>query len=131
MKYFSKESTDYTPLPEGAHRVVCSGFIDLGMQDVFGKNKPQFLLRLEFPDCRIEQEMDGQRVSRPEVKYQFYTSSLNQKSNLRRDLEGILARGMTKQKLENGYDTTSLLGKAWQVTIIHDHSGDPLRWKTF
>ena len=123
MKYVSREKSDYIPIPEGAHSIVCSSFIDLGKQEAFGATKPQFLLRLEFPDSRVEREKNGQKVSEPMVKYQFYTNSLNKKANLRRDLEGILARGLTKDELADGYNTPDLVGKAWQVSIIHDHSG--------
>jgi hypothetical protein len=68
MKYVSKEKSDYQPSPEGPHRVVCSAFIDLGMQEAFGAVKPQFLLRLEFPDSRVDREKNGQKVSEPMVK---------------------------------------------------------------
>ena len=129
MKYVSKEKNDYTPIPEGAHKVVCSAFIDLGMQEAFGATKPQFLLRLEVPDSRVDREKNGQQVSEPMVKWQFYTNSLNKKSNLRRDLEGILARGLTKDELAEGYNAPDLVGKAWQVSIIHDHSGESVKDK--
>ena len=129
MNYISKEKSDYKPIPEGAHRVVCSGFVDAGMQEAFGAVKPQFLLRLEFPDSRVDRAVNGKQVSEPMVKWQFYTNSLNKKANLRRDLEGILARGLTKDELEGSYNTPDLVGKAWQVSIIHDHSGDSVKDK--
>jgi hypothetical protein len=129
MKYTSKEKSEYKPIPEGSHRVVCSAFIDIGMQEAFDAVKPQFLLRLEFPDSRVDRAVNGKQVSEPMVKWQFYTNSLNKKANLRRDLEGILARGLTKDELADGYNTPDLVGKAWQVSIIHDHSVDSVKDK--
>jgi hypothetical protein len=129
MKYTSKEKSDYKPIPEGSYRVVCSAFVDLGMQEAFGAVKPQFLLRLEFPDARVDRAVDGKPVSEPMTKWQFYTNSLNKKANLRRDLEGILARGLTKEELADGYNTPDLVGSAWQASIIHDHSGDSVKDK--
>lgn len=129
MRYTSKEKSDYKPIPEGSHRIVCSGFIDLGLQEAFGAVKPQFLLRLECPGSRFDRAVNGAQVNEPMVKWQFYTNSLNKKSNLRRDLEGILARGLTKDELADGYNTPDLVGKAWQVSIIHDHSGESVKDK--
>jgi hypothetical protein len=129
MRYTSKEKSDYKPIPEGSHRVVCSAFIDIGMQEAFDAVKPQFLLRLEFPDSRVDRVVDGKQVNEPMVKWQFYTNSLNKKANLRRDLEGILARGLTKDELADGYNAPDLVGNAWQVSIIHDHSGDSVKDK--
>jgi hypothetical protein len=129
MKYKSKEKSDYTPIPEGPHHVVCSAFVDVGMQEAFGAVKPQFLLRLEFPGSRFDRAVNGVQVNEPMVKWQFYTNSLNKKANLRRDLEGILARGLTKDELADGYNTPDLVGKAWQVSIIHDNSGDSVKDK--
>jgi hypothetical protein len=128
MKYTSKEKSDYKPIPEGSHRVVCSAFVDVGKQEGFGAVKPQFLLRLEFPDSRADRAVNGKPVSEPMVKWAFYTNSLNKKANLRRDLEGILGRGLTKSELEN-FNVPELVGKAWQVNIIHDHSGDSVKDK--
>jgi hypothetical protein len=129
MNYTSKEKSDYKPIPEGAHRVVCSAFVDVGKQEAFGAVKPQFLLRLEFPDSRVDRAVDGKQVSEPMTKWQYYTNSLNKKANLRRDIEGILARGLTKEELADGYNTPDLVGKAWQASIIHDHSGDSVKDK--
>jgi hypothetical protein len=63
------------------------------------------------------------------TKWQFYTNSLNKKANLRRDLEGILARGLTKEELADGYNAPDLVGNAWQVSVIHNHSGDSVKDK--
>ena len=128
MSFTAKEKSDYKPIPEGNHRAVCSALIDLGMQDAFGAFKPQLLLRFEFPDQRVDRAKDGEQVSEPMTKYQFYTNSLNAKANLRRDLEGWRGKGFTTEEL-GGFDVRSILGHACQISIIHDHSGDRVKDK--
>lgn len=128
MSFTATEKSDYQPIPEGTHRAVCSALIDLGHQEAFGTIKPQLLMRFEFPDCRVSRERDGQEVSEPMTKWQFYTNSLNRKANLRRDLESWRGRGFTKEELA-GFDVRNIVGHACQISIIHDHSGDQVRDK--
>jgi len=128
MSFTATDKSDYKPIPEGIHRAVCSALIDLGYQEAFGRIKPQLLMRFEFPDCRVNREMDGQQVSEPMIKWQFYTNSLNKKANLRRDLEGWRDRGFTKEELV-GFDVGNIVGHACQISIIHDHSGDQVKDK--
>jgi hypothetical protein len=125
----AKEQSDYTPIPEGTHSAVSSAVVSLGIQESpYGKPKWQLLIRFEFPDFRVEREVDGQKVSEPMVKWQFYTNSLHKESNLRRDLEGWRGKGFTSEELK-GFDVMNILGHACQVTIIHDHSGDRVKDK--
>jgi hypothetical protein len=115
MSFNSTEKSAYKPIPEGTHTAVCSALIDLGLQDAFGADKPQLLLRFEFPGHQVIR--DG--VSEPMVKWQFYTNSLNKKANLRRDLEGWRDRGFTAEELVR-FDVRSVVGHPCSISIIHD-----------
>jgi hypothetical protein len=128
MSFQTKEYSDYKLIPESTHKAVSSALVDLGLQDVFGTDKPQLLIRFEFPGVRDSREKNGEQVSGPMVKWQFYTNSLHKESNLRRDLENWRGKGFTKEEL-GGFDVRQVIGHACQISIIHDHSGDRTRDK--
>jgi hypothetical protein len=128
MSFTTREKSDYKPIPEGTHRAVPSAVVDLGLQDVFGAEKPQLAFRFEFPDVRINREKNGEQVSEPKVKWQSYTNSLNIKANLRRDLESWRGKGFTKEELD-GFDVRNIIGHACQISIVHDNSGDRVKDK--
>lgn len=121
MSLIAKEKSEYIPLPEGQYPAVISAVVDLGLQDCFGSPKHQLLIRYEIPGLRNEH--DG--LSEPRVKWQFYTLSLNNKANLRRDLERIRGKGFTREELD-GFDIMNILGSTCEIEIIHDYStGSP------
>ena len=128
MSLIAKERSEYIPIPEDQHRAVCSAIVSIGLQECFGAVKPQLVMRFEFPDLRVEREENGQKINEPRTKWQFYTLSLNNKANLRQDMESWRGKGFTKEELE-GFDVMTVLGHACQIQIIHDHSGDRIRDK--
>ena len=128
MSFFVKEKSEYIPIPEGPHRSVCSGIVSIGLQESFGATKHQLVMRFEFPDLRMFREEDGHKVNEPRYKWQFYSVTLNSKSNLRQDLERWLGRALTKDEL-NGFDVFTMLGRPCQIMIIHDSTGDRVKDK--
>ena len=52
----------------------------------------------------------------------FYTASLSEKANLRRDLEGWRGRAFTQEELL-GFDVFNVLGTHCQVNVIHNDKG--------
>ena len=52
----------------------------------------------------------------------FYTASLSEKANLRRDLEGWRGRAFTPEELK-GFDVFNVLGVPCQVTVTHNDKG--------
>jgi len=125
MSLIAREKSDYTPIPEGQYPAVISAVVDLGLQDCFGSVKPQILIRYEMPGLRS----DHNGGSEPASKWQFYTRSLNNMANLRRDSERILGRGFSKKELDGGFDLFEMLGCACEVQIVHDHSTGSIRDK--
>jgi len=97
--------------------------IDIGTQHgEYPPGKPnarnQIIVRWELPN-ELE-EFDG--VNKPLIVSKFYTNSLNEKANLRHDLESWRAKAFSTQELMK-LDLMSIIGKACTVSIVHTESG--------
>lgn len=114
---------DFTPVPEGTHMAICNMVIDLGLQETTYMGAPsikhQCFIRWELPHERLEwQDQDGKMQEGPMVIGKTYTVSLNEKANLRKDLEAWRGRAFTSDELD-GFDLFKLLGVGCQVTVTH------------
>lgn len=116
---------DFTPVPEGTHLAVCNMVVDLGHQNTtyMGETtiKHQCYIRWELPHERLQWEQEGQSREGPMVIGKTYTLSLNEKANLRKDLEAWRGKAFTPEELESGFDLSVLLGVPCQVTVTHKH----------
>lgn len=119
-----KGGGDYKPVPQGTHIAVCNAVVDCGVQPG-GRFKPQHkvYVRFEVPAERIEFEKDGQRVEGPMQIGKFYTLSLSEKANLRKDLVAWRGRQFTAEELA-GFDITKLAGVPCQITVAHEAGAD-------
>jgi len=108
------------PIPPGVHAALCYGVIDLGTQPnrKFGGENRQVLLQWELPSCRGEFEKDGELRDLPRAISRRYTLSLDEKSNLRRELESWRGRKFTDEEL-SGFDLQNLLGASCQIQVVH------------
>lgn len=106
-------------IPAGTHVARCIGVIDLGTQysEKFGNSSRKVLVKWELPDELMD---DGKPVGTSKK----YTLSLNEKANLKKDLESWLGRSITEQEQKEGYPLGNLLGKPCLLSIIHTQSGD-------
>lgn len=122
MAIVAKEnsSKDFKKVPPGAHFAICNMVVDVGLQEGFQK-KPQhkIYLRWEVPDERVSYEKDGDTIEGPCSIGRFYTLSLSEKANLRKDLENWRGRSFTADELK-GFDLESILGKPCQIMVTHD-----------
>jgi hypothetical protein len=111
---------DFKKVPPGAHFAICNMVVDCGLQEGFQK-KPQhkIYLRWEVPDERVSYEKDGATIEGPCSIGRFYTLSLSEKANLRKDLENWRGRSFTADELK-GFDLESVLGKPCQIMVTHD-----------
>lgn len=107
---------DFKPAPAGTHRAVCYGVVDMGMQESQYGAKHKVRLSWELSD---EETDDGKPLS----VHKTYTLSLNEKANLRTDLEGWRNRTFTAQELK-GFDLFTIVGKPCLVTVTHRTSDD-------
>ncbi len=112
----SSEGGNFEKCPIGTYVARCISVIDLGTQHGQFNNKPQVRKQVwilwEIPSEKMK---DG----RPFAVSSFYTSSLNEKANLRRDLEAWRGRAFTKEELSS-FDLKNILDKPCLISVIHN-----------
>ena len=118
-------SGNFDPIAEGIFNAVCYMVIDLGthLDPTFGKRLHSCLIGWEVPSERIEIEKDGVKQDLPRAISKKYTISLNEKANLRKDLQTWRGKTFTEQELE-GFDIKNVLGKSCMIQIIHNKKAD-------
>jgi hypothetical protein len=110
---------NFVPAPVGMHRAVCFRLIDLGTQqrEYQGQTSHarQVLLSWELSD----ELMDD---SKPFVVSKFYTWSMSEKANLRKDLEAW--RGKAFEQADFGpngrFKVMNLIGAPCMLNVIHE-----------
>ena len=105
---------EFTPAPEGLHQAVCVDVIDLGIQPSPWGDKQKIEIRWQLD--QIDEET-GKRF----MVMSRYTTSLNEKANLRKHLEAWRGKKFTKEELD-GFDVEKLLGVNCQLQVIHNLS---------
>lgn len=115
----------FKPVPAGTHVAVCTMVVDMGVQpSARFKPSAKVYIRWELPNEVTEYTTaDGQKKSGPMVIGKQYTLSLNEKANLRGDLESWRGKIFTKEEL-NGFNLTNILGKPCMIGVTHNQSGD-------
>ena len=112
-----KGGGDFTPAPVGTHIARCYKIIDIGTQHGEYNGQPrvrnQVLVFWELPTELFEH--DGE--SKPFTISKFYTNSLNEKANLRIDLQSWRGKAFTEEELQ-GFDLENIVGKPCMVTVI-------------
>jgi hypothetical protein len=104
------KGSEFVPAPEGMHNAVCVDVADLGIVD--GTFGPKHQCKIVW---EIEAKMDD---GRPFTVSRRYTVSLNEKSNLSKDLRSWRGKAFTPEELK-GFDTERLIGVPCQVLIQH------------
>lgn len=105
--------------PETGNQVArCIRVIELGTQkkEYQGQTswKRQTLVVWELPDNLMTY---GEHAGKPFTISQFYTASLGEKANLRRDLEGWRGKAFTQEEL-NGFDQRKIIGQPCMLNLI-------------
>ena len=107
-----KNKKDFTPAPEGLWPAVCVDVVDLGMEQTPWGEKHKVQLRW------VLEERDP-KTDRAFLVLKKYTLSLDEKANLRRELETWRGRKFTKEESE-GFDLERLIGVNCQLQIMHN-----------
>lgn len=109
---------DFEQPDAGSYAAICYRIIDLGTQ------KGEYLgVPNEKHQCLISFELDEKMSDgRPFAVSKFYTVSLNEKANLRKDLEGWRGRAFTEEELA-GFDPKNVLGKPCMLSLIRTDKG--------
>ncbi len=115
----------FKPVPAGTHVAVCTMVVDMGVQpSARFKPSPKVYIRWELPNETTEWvDKNGGKNVGPMVIGKQYTLSLNEKANLRGDLESWRGKIFTKEEL-NGFNLTNILGKPCMIGVTHNQSGD-------
>lgn len=104
---------DFEPAPAGNHSAVCTQVFDMGIQDTGFGDKHLVLIGWEIEPKRT----DGSA----HIVWKRYNLSLNEKANLRKDLEGWRGVAFTDDQLKDGFDLANVLGKPCLVNVIHNN----------
>lgn len=104
--------TKFTPAPEGLHQAVCVDVHDEGIKETQWGEKQKVLLVWQI------EARDDESGKRYDVRG-YYTLSLSEKANLRRDLECWRGQKFTVDELR-GFDLEKLIGANCQLQIVHN-----------
>lgn len=114
---------DFEPAPAGTHVARCYQIIDLGTHhnEMFDNERHQVFVGFELSaeEPRKWKDKDGNEKSGPVSVGKFYTMSLNEKANLRADLESWRGRPFTETELA-GFDPKNILGAPAILSVIHE-----------
>lgn len=112
------ETKNYAPAPEGTHQAVCVDVIDKGMlPNKFREGALQHKIDIAWQINELRD--DGKRF----VVYKRYTLSLNEKANLRHDLESWRGRPFTRDE-EMGFDVETVIGANCLLNVQHKAGKD-------
>lgn len=117
MKWVNNDGSDFEQPPVGTHVARCIKVIDIGTQrgDYQGKatSRRQCIIGWELSN---ELMAEGDYVGQPFTVSKFYTASLGEKANLRRDLENWRGRSFTDQEL-GGFESKNIIGKTCMLSL--------------
>ena len=107
---------DFTPAPAGNHVARCISIIDLGTHhnEMYNTDRTQVFIQWELPNETIE--IDGEE--KPFTIGTFYTASLSEKANLRKDLESWRGEAFTADQLA-GFNIEKLAGVPCLLNVTH------------
>lgn len=105
---------DFKSAPAGTHMGRCIRLVDIGTQHGEYQGKPtvrkQLVITWELPNELMD---DG----KPFIASKFYTASLGEKANLRKDLESWRGRAFSEEELA-GFDLRNILNKPCMLSLI-------------
>ena len=122
MKLPSASST-FEPCPTGTHLALCISVVDLGTheQEFQGKvtTPRQLMITWELPDEPMD---DGN----PYTISKWYNFSMNEMSNLRKDLEAWRGRPFTAANIgpDGDFEIDVLLGKCCLINVVDKPNGN-------
>ena len=123
MKWQDNSGGDFEQPPIGTHVAICVKVIDIGTQksEYQGQAniKRQCIVGWELPN---ELMTTGDYAGKPFTVSKFYTASLNEKANLRKDLANWRGRDFTEEEL-GGFESRNVLGKPCMLSLTLNDKG--------
>lgn len=123
MKWADNGGGTFEQPPTGTHVGICVKIIDIGTQK--GEYQGQANIRRQ---CIIGWELpnelmtEGDYAGKPFTVSKFYTASLGEKANLRKDLANWRGRDFTEEELK-GFESKAILGKACMLSLTPNEKG--------
>lgn len=123
MRWSDSGGGDFEQPPVGTHVARCIKIIDIGTQkgEYQGKVtiRRQVIIGWELPN---ELMTEGDYAGKPFTVSRFYTASLGEKANLRKDLANWRGRDFTEQELA-GFEAKNILGKPCMLSLTQNDKG--------
>lgn len=120
---FTDTGKDFEQPPVGTFVARCVKVIDLGTQrdEYQGKVniRRQVVIGWELP---TELMTEGDFAGKPFICSRFYTASLSERANLRKDLENWRGRPFTADEL-NGFESKNILDKPCMLQLAKNDKG--------
>lgn len=107
---------DFELIPQDNHKARCVMLVDIGTQESNFGPKRQCVIGWELPD--VKRVFDDHLGEQPAMVSKFYTLSLSEKANLRRDLESWRGSAFTAVEL-SGFDLEKLIGVPCLLQVLH------------
>ena len=113
----SEGNTSIPKLENGVYTAISSMLIDIGGQrsPLDNNVRRKFMMIWDIVGEFIE--VNNEKL--PRVMSKEYTMSLNEKSNLRKDLQAWRGQAFTDEEL-NGFDLLNIMNKPCQLQIINE-----------
>lgn len=123
MKLTDSGGKEFEQAPVGNHIGRCIGMIDIGTQQGEYQGKTtharKIVVRFELPNELVS---EGEFAGKPFIVSKFYTASLSEKANLRKDLVAWRGREFTDEELR-GFESRNILDKPCMVNVTHTDKG--------
>lgn len=119
------ERKEFTQVSLGTVQAVCYDVWDIGHQETPYEDEEgnkivqhKVVVAFEVNEVVKEGKFEGKRMT----INRFYTLSLGEKANLRKDLESWRGKSFTEAELK-GFDIESLIGVNAMLSIVHNEKG--------
>lgn len=123
MKWSDTGGGDFEQAPVGTYVARCVKIIDIGTQkgEYQGQAnfKRQVIVGWELP---TEMMREGEHAGKPFTVSKFYTASLGEKANLRKDLQNWRGREFSAEELA-GFHSKNILGKPCMLSLTANDKG--------
>lgn len=113
----SEGTTSVPRLEDGVYTAVSSMLIDIGGQQSAIDNKVRRKFMMVWTILNEFIEVNGEQL--PRIISKEYTLSLNEKSNLRKDLQAWRGKAFTEEELQ-GFNLLTIMNKPCQLQIINE-----------
>lgn len=123
MRVSDSGGGDFQQAPAGTHVARCVRILDLGTQFGEYQGKPtssrKIVVSWELPNALMT---EGDFAGKPFIVGKWYTASIGEKANLRKDLVNWRGKEFTDEELK-GFDVKKLLGVPCMLSLTPNEKG--------